>query len=195
MANQGLGREPAHLQEDDEHLIPTVTLPQGTQEHGVDHGHEQRDIQVPALVRWFGGLAIVTALLMAIMGAAFWGMQRREAAGDVPPSPIFTQRQQPPRPRLLPNPVDDPPEAHAAPIGPIEYHAEQKMLEDQELAKVGLIDPKSGRPNIPRKAAESVLNSQAGQLPPSTGGQRIPEWSQSSPSDSSGGTSTEDYLR
>ena len=42
----------------DEEMLVTRTTPQGTQEAGVEKGHELRDIKIRELLYWFAGLVV-----------------------------------------------------------------------------------------------------------------------------------------
>ena len=190
-----------HLQ--DEHYAPSVTMPQGTQAEGVEHGHEERDIQAPMLVRWFGLMMVALVAQIALLWGLYSYMGATSARVDMLPSELFGQRTVPPPPRLLPNPVDSAQE----PLEPLEdefeYHQEQKILEDEELVKQRLLDPKTGLGAMPDDAVGRVLSSRGAagapggaagaQPPPNAEDGKAPEYAL--PSEQSGGQSTEDYLR
>lgn len=182
------GEVDPHLAEDDEHIAPSRTMPQGTQEHGVDHGHEERDVNLPALLRWAAGLVVLTVAVQLFLWGVFYLLLARETTKDVFPSQLFVAKQVPPLPRLVPNPVD----ARERPVGPLQDPMEhlQEFLkrEDRSLERLGLIDGSTGLPRLPDSALEALV-------PPGarTGVRTLVV--QPAPSDSSGGTTTENALR
>jgi hypothetical protein len=120
------------------------TTPQGTQENGVAKGHDERDINLRAILAWFAGLAVMTILTFAAMYGMFRLLANREEVKDILPSPLFARQQQkrPPAPRLLPTPW--------------EAHAKEKQNENERLERIGLLDPKTGLPKIPANATNAV---------------------------------------
>ncbi len=186
-----------HLEED--HYAPSVTMPQGTQAYGTQFEHEQTDIQTSNLTRWWIGLGAFCVGVQILM----WGMfgmlnQPGDTAADIP-TPMFRQQQVPPEPRLLPNPVDSPTQAGMPHIGPMEYRADFDAKEDQALNGLGLRDPNTGLPMIPAAAVAAVSGKPA---PAAAHTENRGEGHQAGagvretmPSDSSGGTLTEDRLR
>jgi len=187
----------AHLDEhlQSEHFAPTRTTPQGTQADGVEHGHEERDIYLPAIIRWFAVLGITVGVVFTVMWGFMTVMTGRAGRNQVPA--VFETRQTPPTPRLLPNPVDDP----ATPTKPIpmppEIMAQIINEENHALQQIGLQDSATGLPHIPPDAAATVarqaapLGSGAAAVDPAadTG---VIQWM---PSDASGGTRMENRLR
>ena len=144
-----------HGEHDDEHMPPR-TSPQGTYEHDVGHVHEEKDVTIGAIIKWFGGLGIGTIMTVAILAGVFSLLNTREDRKDPLPSELFAAPQDPPEPRLLPNPVD----ARREPLEPLEdpilYHQEQRQLEDETLARVGLYDRQSDRSILPEQAVQVV---------------------------------------
>ena len=126
------------------------TTPQGTQENGVAKGHDERDINLRAIMAWFAGLAVLTIATFVVIYGMFVFLANRERAKDVLPSPLFATREQkrPPAPRLLPTPW--------------EAHAKEKKNENDRLEKIGLFDPKTGLPMFPPDSAENVGNQPGG---------------------------------
>jgi hypothetical protein len=114
------------------------TTPQGTQENGVAKGHDERDINLRAIMGWFAGLAVMTVVAFAVMYGMFVLLANREEKQDILPSPLFAKRQRPPEPTLLPTPW--------------EAHAKEKQSEDKRLESIGLMDPKTGLPTLPNGA-------------------------------------------
>jgi hypothetical protein len=116
------------------------TTPQGTQENGVDKGHDERDVDLGAILRWFMGLAALAAVAILGMWGMFVFLAKREEVKDIVPSPLFVaQRQpQPPEPRLLPSPW--------------EAGAKERQSENKRLVAIGLLNPKTGLPTIPASA-------------------------------------------
>ncbi len=181
---------------DPEHALPAFTTPQGTQADGVVHGHEERDTNLAAIGKWFIGLAIGTVATIFLLAGGYklWDNYQQQVT-NIPP--MLQKTQEPPLPRLIPNPVDD--SADRVPIrGPIELNIEYQQQMDEALAKIGLHDEKSGLASIPAETSQQVIQSLrgSGTLParpanaPSTDGVEF-----HAPSDSSGGTTTENYHR
>src|SRR5438874_11098037 len=96
-----------HVHQHDEH-IPDQTTPQGTQEAGVETGHEAHDLNFPVVFRWFIGLVLFAAASQVLLMSAVYFWNRHAEATDRLPSPLFGARQVPPEPRVLPNPADSP---------------------------------------------------------------------------------------
>src|SRR4051812_13132836 len=71
-------------------MHPARTTPQGTQADGVLHGHEQRDVDFGALLRWFLGLAVVIFASFFLMYVMFMQITERFAAADKPQTPFDT---------------------------------------------------------------------------------------------------------
>lgn len=182
------GEVDSHLKEDDEHVSPSRTMPQGTQENGVEHGHEERDVNLPALIRWGVGLVVLTVAVQLLLWGVFYLLLAREKTKDRFPSQLFVTKQVPPLPRLVPNPVD----ASERPAGPLqdpmEHLQEFRVREDRSLERLGLIDSSTGLPHLPDSALEALVP------PGDRTGARTP-LEQPAPSDSSGGLNTENALR
>jgi len=81
-------------------LHPLRTTVQGTQQDGVEHGHEHRDIDAPAIGRWFIvliGIILFTYIAMMLMLKVTVQLSARN---DKLPSPLATTRQVPPGPYI-----------------------------------------------------------------------------------------------
>ncbi|HTE20186.1 MAG TPA: hypothetical protein VK689_17620 [Armatimonadota bacterium] len=198
MASPRLGKPDPHLEDDE--AAPERTTPQGTQDYGVEHGHEALDTNPRALVFWFSLLAACVAVILGVLFGAFHLLLNRETAKDVMPSPLFAVKQVPPAPRLIPNPVDAQREPNVPLLNPIEYGVEVRRLEDLELDRLGLRDPATGLPRIPEKSLQGLAPVPGGAAPhagvaPHDGAAPAGQPVEEMPSDSSGGTSTEDRLR
>ncbi len=183
-----------HLQDDDHAEPPVRTTPQGTQFYGVEHGHEDRDVNVPVLVRWF---FYVAALSIGASVVLIFGMQllmARERATMAPPSALRQIQVDPPMPRLIPNPTDERGREGLPHVGPIEYHVAFKQAENEQLQALGLYDTESNLMVLPENAAQAVQNLNGGAVSPTgaAAGDQI-EWIM--PSDASGGLGNEDRLR
>jgi hypothetical protein len=162
---------------------------QGTQDHDRIATWERRDIVIPALAKWMGGLGVVVVIVMVILVGMFAGLMSFERNRDKVPSPVFTQRVPPPMPHLYPNPDD----AAALPLeplaGPDDFYHREKAVEDTETAKVGLLDPKTGLAAIPDAAMQKVLARSGSQ----TATEELPRMEM--PSEGSGGLRTDNRLR
>src|SRR5688500_11042580 len=93
-----------HLQA--EHHAPDRTTPQGTQSPGVEHGHEGQDLIFRPIIYWFGGFTIFLGISLLLLNATMGMWTAREARENALPSPLFSQEQEIPAPRILPNPID-----------------------------------------------------------------------------------------
>src|SRR6478672_3725600 len=88
----------AHLEAD--FPPPEYTTPQGTQEHGVDHGYEERDVNFRALINWFGGLlgfVLIAIALLAVTNELFNSQVRQQEAKEYENQPLLLQKQIPPK--------------------------------------------------------------------------------------------------
>jgi hypothetical protein len=78
----------------------------GTSHNG--HGHEKTDASTRPVFRFAAGLAVFVAAAMAVMAMLFTYFTEREAALDIPVSPLAKEAPAPPAgPRLQPNPPAD----------------------------------------------------------------------------------------
>jgi hypothetical protein len=78
----------------------------GTSPNG--HGHEKTDASTRPVFRFAAGLAVLVAAAMAVMAMLFTYFTEREAALDIPLSPLAKEAPAPiTGPRLQPNPPAD----------------------------------------------------------------------------------------
>jgi hypothetical protein len=193
---------PSYLHEDDP--LPERTTPQGTQANGVEHGHEERDVDFRALTKWFIGLAVGLAIILPAVSYAFKFTRPLIEGGDGPTSQVFAQRWDLPQPRVLPNPFDAPPD-QVVPLpqrllDPARYLVQERRAEDEALVKLGLRYPddfddasRAGLPRLPDQAADAVIAKAGGaDTPPGPAGAVV---QQLIPSGASGGTRMENRLR
>lgn len=183
-----------HLQDDDHAEPPVRTTPQGTQFYAVEHGHEERDVDVPVLIRWF---FYVAALSIGASVVLVFGMQllaARERATQAPLSALRQIQVDPPLPRLIPNPTDERGREGLPQVGPIEYHLAFKQAENEQLQALGLYDMEAKSMVLPENAAQAVqsLNGGAAATAGAAAGDQV-QWIM--PSDASGGLGNEDRLR
>jgi hypothetical protein len=191
-----------HLQAD--HHAPDRTTPQGTQSVGLEHGHEGRDLIFRPIVLWFGGFAIFLGLSLILLHATMGLWTAREARETALPSPLFAEQQEIPAPRILPNPID----SGLNPMERFQRYPEtvpgEREIEMQESARVGVLDPQTGSPILPDRAVATVLSRHGsgggavtGRTAPAAAADQAgtPAVKALRPSDSSGGTATEDWLR
>jgi hypothetical protein len=190
----------AHLADDDHNWYPERTMPQGTQENGVDFQHEDRDMNHGSVIRWMVALSVAVVIIFVALWGAFYflGVSTNEARKL--PSPIFAKQQVPPYPRLLPNPFDDVTGKETDDTtgpqqkviqGPMEYGNAFKARENEQLEKLQMWDPENRTAKVPASIAQSVL--QELKAPPAAPGEAT--GSEVFPSDTSGGTATEDRLK
>jgi hypothetical protein len=190
-----MARPDRHLHE--EEPAPEVTTPQGTQAYGVKHGHEETDVNPAALIRWFGGLGLFTLATVVLLGGIFqiWRGYERRMAQDVP-SPVFKAVQEPPEPRILPNPFDSPqlvlgPRRDTPEAPPGEHEKERA-----DAQRLGLLGP-DGRARLP-EAAERAVVTAPNPPPPNPNAPYPPglgPGTEAMPSEASGGTALENELR
>lgn len=181
----------AHLADDDHNWYPERTTPQGTQENGVDFEHEERDANVPGIIRWFAALSGMVVVVLFVLWGAFQIMVRKEQ--EPPMSPVFAQEQPLPQPRLIPNPVDSPMGPGQLMRQPMEYHEDFVEEENGALEKVELFDTATGLPRLPADV-DSVISELASKGG-STGAGSDGFAGERYPADYSGGLVQEDRLR
>lgn len=99
------GHPDPHLEE--EEYAPARTMPQGTQEYGVEHGHEETDINIKPIWQWTIWLFVSTAIVWVITYAGYNFLQAQAEAHEKTVKPIFATKPELPEPRVLPNPFDD----------------------------------------------------------------------------------------
>jgi len=159
----------------DEELHVTRTTPQGTQEAGVDKGHEQRDIKIRTLILWFTGLTIGTVITVVLMLVMLrWMQVQDKRAKTVTASRIYSEEYLAGRrrvPELLPNPQQ------AQYTLPWEHHREFVKDENKKLHDKGLEDD-LGRAAMPLSAVNDVMRE------PSSG---VPYRDEMRPSEATGG--------
>jgi hypothetical protein len=181
-----------HLEEHE--TAPLVTCPQGVQVTGQTGAYEATDVNIAALVPWVIALGVSVALVMLLTGGAFVALEYRERMRHQVPSPLFQGQTVHPEPRLLPNPVDSPPEAGVPPMGPVEYGARYRELEEADLVRLGLFNPESRTADIPPMIMERVTTAPDSALThPDV--HRVDGLTLPMPSVSSGGTRLENRLR
>jgi hypothetical protein len=136
----------------DEEMHVTRTTPQGTQEAGVDKGHEQRDLKIRATLRWFAWLTGITVVIIAAMWVlllALIGKERVQKTGTS--SPLYVAEHTRREPELLPNPAQGKDQ-----VLPWEHYRRYVEAESKQLKGVGL-EHEDGRPALPRNAIEQVM--------------------------------------
>jgi hypothetical protein len=210
---QGYG--PGHHGDDE--VAPDVTTVQGLQVAGLEYGHEEADINLGSTLRWFAALTVVVVFTLGLISGAL-ALYERTADDRTVDSQVFQQPQIPPKPRILPNPVDWPGGALEKPVEA--PPKELEVLREQEaelLQKAGLMQ--GTEQHIPQDVVTAVATkygSPTGHGSPAPGGTggaegHGPETSHkpgtstpgqtespvqdSMPSDSSGGLSTENRLK
>lgn len=118
------------------HNIPTHT------DNG--SGHEERDANVSAVTKFGIGLAIISAVVLVLMVWLHNFFNEQTQRATPPPSPLMTERQLPPGPRLQVEPAKDLDEVRAA--------------EDSVLNSYGWVVPNAGVVRIPiDRAIELVV--------------------------------------
>jgi hypothetical protein len=165
------------------------TTVQGTQQDGVEFGHEHRDIDARAIARWFvilGAIILFTYVSMLVMLRATIGYQ---AKSDRLASPLATAREVPPEPYIEGLTLGG-----AVKAGTHEHLEQARAREDATLQKWGLSSAekaKTGRRTAP--IPEGIVRKVAELGQPVAGNQAAadaPNLERTVPSDSTGGHQT-----
>src|SRR4029079_18356463 len=117
---RGAWKERWNMPSHHDHEIPERTTPQGTQLGGPEFGHEEKDVNFAPVFRWFLSLLVVTVLTQVMLAGALTAWVKNKERHEVLPSNLYSVRQVPPEPRLLPNPVDSPVTSQTPIRGPME---------------------------------------------------------------------------
>jgi hypothetical protein len=153
--------------------VPLRTTPQGSQEEGVERGHDAIDISFQPVFKWFAFLILLVVGSQLLLWAAI-------ALWVSPP---------PPTPRVLPNRVDSPSNVREPMKGPGEELEVYRKREAESLERIGLWDRSTGRPALPDRAVEAVTREAAASGAPTGQGT-----GQMMPSSASGGRAVENWL-
>ncbi len=173
---------------DDDHGVPERTTPQGIQAYGVHHAHETLDARMRPVMMLVALLFVVTFGTIGLIIGVMRVYEKMTPSLTDAPSPHFLVQQVPPEPRLLPNRIDAelrPLEPHE---GPVEYRLRQEKPVHEALEQLGLMDRESALPALPTALIEKA---HPGSSTASAGITVL----QPVPSETSGGTTTEDALR
>lgn len=172
-----------------EHEVTPTTIYQGSEQEGVEHGHEGTDITLLSVIQWFGAWALVVAVSIVVLWWLFnaWSAFRTRQELLLP-IPRFNQQVLPPEPRVLPNPVDTAQHPERPMMGPSELERLHRRAEDAALQQAGLEGP-DGQPTLPPGAVAALTQppGKAG-IPAASGETRL------MPSEASGGTALENTL-
>jgi hypothetical protein len=180
MAKHKHGATNADLHQDDE-LHVTRTTPQGTQEAGVEKGHEQRDIKIRATLNWFIGLTVGTAItIVAMVVLVAWLNKADSVQKNKVSSPLYITEHTRRYPELLPNPgqMNDPDPARRY-VYPWDHYRQFVKDESAKMKDAGLEMP-DGRPGLPQDAVSAVMSEPSRRTMPA-------EMDEKRPSDESGG--------
>jgi hypothetical protein len=123
-------------------------------------------------------------LIWAVLG--IWSAEATRR--DVLPSPVFSQTQIPPEPRIQPNPVDSGVNPREAVPEYPETVPKEREREAAKMEQYGLLDPKTREPQLPERAVAAVTAQPAAKSASSGLEQPMPSYS-------SGGTAPENQLR
>jgi len=186
-----------HRTEDDDHAaMPGRTTPQGTSALAVDHGHEEEDVKIAPIIRWFGVLTGLILFSHVVSFGFYRVLQDIGKPDENRPLRTFSHRSIPPEPRLLPNVADSVRVVNVSDSaihkferlkGPGDYGQEELQRGQKALQALGFFDEVNGVGIVPDSAvaAQSTdSNTPMGTLP-----------EERMPSDSTGGTGTENRLR
>ena len=171
----------------DEELHVTRTTPQGTQESGVDKGHELRDVIIRPTLMWFLGVWLLTAVSVVSMWMMLMWMagQHREEKNRVS-TPLYVAEQTRRYPELLPNPAQGNQQKM-----PWDHMSEFYEAENKTMRQYGLSDA-DGRPALPLNAARTVMSGAAAKAASGVAG-GVP-LNQKMPSDAAGGWGDENWI-
>jgi hypothetical protein len=169
--------------------VPLRTTPQGSQEEGVERGHDAIDISFQPVFKWFAFLILLVVGSQLLLWAAIALWDARAEQRDVLPSPLYGMSPPPPTPRVLPNRVDSPSNVREPMKGPGEELEVYRKREAESLERIGLWDRSTGRPALPDRAVEAVTREAAASGAPTGQGT-----GQMMPSSASGGRAVENWL-
>ncbi len=119
-------------------------IPQGTQEVSVPFGHESADANVRTVFISVLVLLSFAATCMLAMAGMFSYLNNREKAKDVQTPALFSKRELPPGPPLLPSPQRD--------ELPWQAYQNERRAQEADAAKAGIIDLQSGDYKAPGEA-------------------------------------------
>jgi hypothetical protein len=83
---------------DEEHVAQTT--PQGSQLDAVEHGHEDRDVNVRSIMGWLTFVGVFTAVTLVGITLLFKTLNAVNSRNDKLPSPLFVEKQLPPPPYI-----------------------------------------------------------------------------------------------
>lgn len=175
-----------------EHEVTPTTIYQGTQQEGVEHGHEDIDLNLRTVLKWFGAWAVTVTISIFVLWWLFDAWSNYSTRQELLlPNPQFNLQLQMPEPRVLPNPIDSPPGSSEPMKGPAELERDHRRLEDQALQRVGLQDA-NGQPALPPAAVAALTHAPA--TPASGYPAAANDEVRLQPSGASGGTALENQL-
>ncbi len=139
-------QQPVHKHHDETQVERTT--PQGTQEAGVERGHEDRDMNIRVTMSWFIGLAVAAGIIHLVVWGMFALFAWREDVKDEPlrRAPLLAEQTRPPEPLLLPEPW--------------EAYKQERQAENKKLARYGLADPKTGQTKLSAAADQVIQEGQ-----------------------------------
>lgn len=132
--------------EDKDKMIVTETRPMGVSAPGYDREHERRDVNIRAILWSLVGIAITVGIVCLVVFGMFQVFEKREAAFDIPPSPVADSSVAPPLPRLQAAPAID--------------MAVFRRFEDSLLSGYGWVDRPAGIVHIPVDSAMALIARQ-----------------------------------
>lgn len=166
--------------------VTPTTVYQGVQQQGVQHGHEEIDLNIRTVIQWFMAWVLIVAVSITVLWWLFIVWSNYSTRQELlVPNPRFNQQLRPPEPQVLPNADHDVAHPEHPMMGPSEQERLHRIAEDQALQRYGLEDA-SGQPALPPSAMSAVSQTPRGPL--SNGELRL------KPSDASGGTALENQI-
>ena len=164
----------------DEEMHVTRTTPQGTQEAGVEKGHELRDIKIRELLYWFAGLVVYIVASIGGMWLLVLFLTSTDRVEKTRVSTPLYGKDVPQRmPELLPNPQQL--TNGKGYTLPWDHYRDFVRDESVKLKDTGLED-EFGRPAMPASVATELQSAPSGDGAP---GDEL------RPSDATGGTGPE----
>src|SRR3569833_3481878 len=145
--------------------VPERTTAQGVQDPNAGLIHEETDVDLGGILKWFGALTItVMVTFLVVWGIWEWWPERHENLATLP-SPVFGVRQQPPLPHLLPDPENRAKQpardflikvSFEPQLEPKDAYAIEKAREDALLEKYNLQDGASGQALLPGGVVDAL---------------------------------------
>jgi len=148
-----------HGHNEDE-FVPLRTTPQGTQAEGVEYGHEEKDLNLRAVLGWFAALGAIVVVVVLLLWGVFTLWTNSGSEKEALPSEVFRRPTVYPLPVILPNPPGPGAETLPAALGHSPEALESERKREWDAAKsFGLLNAE-GKFTVPEAAAQKVIADQ-----------------------------------